>query len=254
MLEIGINEGYRIGQNSKFERTKGGLSFDINMVKGAVASNAMEVLIADELPEDSYAKLFCPGTSYKDRKTGEIVIRKDFDVSRNVRACYKTLWMIFNLYFTKAELDKMFPPSIIYEGVGMTGENSATLFTTQTVVDKMFTSLGTAAIAFIKDNKLDTKEEFRIKMLRQNTERAYPVLTNQPEYGGWIELVSIPLKATKVKFNKWEEANDKDNAIPLAKDATATPPTNEFKGEVEDKIPDGDTNTDNKDTEKLPFD
>jgi len=249
MLEIGLNENWKLGPNSKVS-DKGGL--ELNYIKGVAITSALELMNAEDAEqEESFILLFPPKVvDYKTKAP-----RTSIEVARDLRAEYKKVYMHFALYFTKAELQDKFPPSIIYEDTGITKDNESTLMVQESIVSKMFANLANGAIKLIKEEELWDKEEFRIKMLRQSKDKAFPRLTYKPEYDNWIELMSTGKDPVKVKFTSYEISKGYDNAIPTTTDAVkaATPGNDAFAGNGEDALPTTvikEESTDNS----LPFD
>lgn len=247
MLEISVNEGWKLGPNTKISE-KGGL--ELNFIKGVAITSALEMMETEDAEqEESFILLFPP--KVEDYKTK--APRTSIEVARDLRAEYKKLYVIFNLYFTKAELQDKFPPSVIYENTGINKDNESTLMIQESIVSKMFVNLANASIKFIKEEAMWDKEEFRIKMLRQSKDKAFPRMTYKPEYDNWIELMSVPKEATKVKFTSYEISKGYDNAIPVPTDKVAAAPGNDaFVGNGEDKLP--TTAIKEEGNNDLPFD
>lgn len=198
MLQIGINEGYKIGPNCKISE-KGG--FELQLVQGEVITSALELLESED-PEAENGKIMLFPPNMKEYKTE--APKEGIDLVRDLKVEYKRMYTIFNLYFPKEDLNKKYPMKILLEGLTITPENEKVMFMQESVINKMFKNFAEATLKFINEEKLWEKEAFRIKLLRQSTAKAFPTLTRKPEYGDWIELCSIPLDQTKVKFTPYE--------------------------------------------------
>lgn len=209
-LEIGVNEGWRLGADSKVT-DKGG--FMLEFVKGTVIASALALLESEEPDAETYSMLLFP-PNMEDYKTKEP--RKAIEIMKDIKTDYKRLYTIFNLYITKDELKKLFPIGVITEGIGLTEENQLSLLTQETTVNKMFTNLAEAAIKVINEQELFEKEEFRIKVLRQSPKKAFPRLTYKPDFSDWIELMTIPKEQSKVAFTKFELSKGYDDATVAA--------------------------------------
>lgn len=206
MLEIGINEGLNLGPDSRVTE-KGGLFLSFST--GVAITSALELLEMEE-PEAQNGNIliFPPNlTNYKDK-----TLRTAIDIMRDLRTEYKRLYVIFNLYFTKDELQKIYPVSCLLEGLNITRDNEQTMLVQESVVNKMFSNLSETIVKVINENKLWEKEAFRIKLLRQSAKKAFPRLTYKPEFGVWIELMTIPKEQSKVEFTKFEVGKGYDDA------------------------------------------
>ena len=236
MLEIGINEGFRLGGESKVTE-KGGIS--IHLVKGETVSSALDLLDVDvEEGESSSILLFPPNMENFNDKTS----RTGIELVRDITTDYHRLYSIFNLYFTKEELQKIYPISSIMEGLDITADNEATMLLQESVINKMFANLGNAIIKVINENKLWDKEPFRIKLLRQSPKKAFPRFTYKPKFGDWVELMAIPKEQSKVAFTSFEKSKKYDDAsVPV--DVVKQDAIDEFaEGTVpEDSIPEAST-------------
>lgn len=198
MLQIGINEGFKLGPECKITE-KGGI--EIHFIQGEVVSSALELLETED-PEAETGKilLFPPQlTTYQDKTA-----RTGLDIIRDIKVDFKRMHTIFNLYFTKEELQKIFPLKGILEGLNITPENEKVMLIQESVVNKIYANLGEMILKVVNTNKLWEKEAFRIKLLRQSPTKAFPTLTRKPEMGDWVELMLIPKEQSKVKFTPYE--------------------------------------------------
>ncbi len=203
-LEIGINEGWKLGPNTEVT-DKGGIK--VHFVKGKAVTSALAMMeVADnEIPDESTVLMFPPNVTKKDGTPNDAIT-----ISKNLRAKYSLFRKILKLYFTEEELLKSFHVTDIYKQFEITNENQEAMFTSKSVVEEMFKALGNMVINFVKTNDLSNKEEFRIKLKRQSDKKAYPDFVPFPERDDWIELMSST--PSKVKFSKWEESQGWNNA------------------------------------------
>jgi len=240
MMQIGINEGYRLSTETKVTE-KGGIS--IAFTKGEEL-DGFDYLTADPdtvESEDGSILLFPPNM-----KDWEGKAKGPRELIKELRKTYKIFYKIFSLYFTKEQLNKAFPINVMYAGLSLNKDNTMEMLKSETVVKKIFENIGDAAAKFIKANKLNEKEPFRIKLLRQSKKKAFPTLTNFPEREDWIELVSIPKKASKVVFTAYEKAQGYDDPT-IQTDAVTTENVSVDAAELpdEDSLP--------EETDELPF-
>ena len=222
MLEIGINEDWKLGAESKVTE-KGGIS--IHMIKGEAITSALDLLDEDmEEGESGSILLFPPNmTVYK-----ENTIRSGVDLVRDITTDYHRMYAIFNLYFTKDELQKIYPIGAIMEGLTITADNEEAMLQQESVINKMFTNLGNAIVKVINTNKMWEKEGFRIKLLRQSPKKAFPRFTYKPKFGDWVELMTIPTDQSKVAFTSFEKSKGYDDASVAADVVDPAEGANEF--------------------------
>ena len=201
MLEIGINENLRLSEESKINE-KG--SLELYFVEGDnVAKTALDMLATEEADAESSKMLIFP-PNVKEYNSEDL--RSSTDIVKDLKATYKCLYHIFNLYFTKDELAKIYPISCLTEGLSITPENQETMLQQESVVVKMSTNLAHAIVKVIKENNLGSKEAFRLKLLRQSPKKAFPRFTYKPDFGDWVELMSVPKEQSKVAFTAWEKS------------------------------------------------
>jgi len=239
-LEIGINNGWKLGPNTEVT-DKGGIK--VHFVKGKAITSALAMMEADDedIPDESTVFVFPPDIT---NKKGE---RKDaLTVGKIFRSKHLLFKKIFKLYFTEEELKKDFPVTDIYKKFDITEENQETMFTTDSVVKEMFKQLGNMVIAFVKKHDLPNKEAFRIKLKRQSDKKAFADLTPFPDRDNWIELMSIPEDISKVKFSKWERDQRWDNTT-IPTDTIVEETSSDSTG---DDVPEFD----DKASDDLPFD
>jgi len=205
MLEIGINEDWRLGPESKVT-DKGGIN--IHFIKGEATESALELLDEEfEEGESSNILLFPPNmTNYK-----EETARTSIELIRDITTDYHRMYAIFNLYFTKDELKKIYPISSIMEGLNITAENEKTMLTQESVIKKIYENLGAAITKVINTEKMWEKDMFRIKLLRQSPKKAFPRFTYKPKFGDWVELMTIPKEQSKVAFTSFEKSKGYDD-------------------------------------------
>ena len=130
-LEIGINEGWRLGSESKITE-KGGIM--IHFVQGEVITDALELLESEEPDAETSSILLFP-PSMEDYTTKEP--RTALDIIRDIRIDYKRMYKIFNLYLTKEELKNQYPAGCMLEGMGLTKENQEALLAQESVIIAM---------------------------------------------------------------------------------------------------------------------
>jgi len=230
MLQIGINEGFKMGPECKVT-DKGGL--ELHFVQGEIVTSGL-ALLDMEGPEAEDGKILIFPPNMKEYRTE--AAKEGIDLVRDLKTEYKRMYTIFNLYFTKEELAKLYPIKILLSGLNITPENEKMMFAQESVINKMFLNFAKATVEFINTNKLWEKEEFRIKLLRQSANKAYPTITRKPEFGDWIELCSVPLDQTKVKFTPYE-ISKKYNDATIPTDAPIDPEASAFAESMGDDIP-----------------
>lgn len=232
-LIIGINEGWKLGNESKITE-KGGLS--LHFIKGEAITSALDLLESEEPDQEIHSLLLFP-PNLTDYKTKEP--RSAIEIMKDIRVTYKQLYKLFNLYLTKDELKEQFPVGCLVEDLGLTRENELTLLTQEPIVNKMFANMAEAALGVIENNSLWEKEDFRIKMLRQSPKKAFPRLTYKPDFGDWVELMSVPAAQSKVEFTAFEKSRGYDDPTiatdPVDQGAEAAAFDEETT--VEDEIP-----------------
>jgi len=236
-LEIGINEGWRLGPNTEVTE-KGGIK--LHFTKGTAVTSALEMMEVadDEIPDESTIFIFPPDTTNKDGSKKDAIT-----MGKIMRSKYSTFRKIFKLYFTEKELLKDFPVTDIYKKFDIDKDNQEAMFTSDSVIKEMFKELGAMVINFIKKHNVSSSETFRIKLKRQSPKRAYPELVPFPERDDWIELMSS--SPSKVKFTKWEESQGWDDASVPTDVVQETPQTHEGNGEsVGDDVPEFENSTD----------
>lgn len=205
MLEIGINKNVRFGPESKVT-DKGG--FNLNLTQGDVIDSALD-LLADDVKEaeNGYILLFPPQL----KKYGDNGNNTAIEIVRDIKSTYTIFSTMFQLYFTKDEIKKVFPLSVIMDGIQVDKDNQEAILTQESTISHMFKNVCEAALKVIKANKLWEKDEFRIKLLRQSPKKPYPRLTYKPEYSDWVELMIVPEEQSKVLFTAYEKSKGYDD-------------------------------------------
>jgi len=230
-LEIGINEGWVLGPGSMLSEK--GEAYNLHFVKGKIMDDILEIMEDESINEEHKMLIFTPKPVDTKGK-----LRPYRDVANDLKAEYLKLRVLFGLYFTKAELQKMFPPSLVFEGYTVTKENQESLMGDPQIVLKMFLNIVKHGIDFINTNKVWDRIPFRLKCLRQSNDKAFPRLTYKPEYDDWVELITVTPELAKVKFTKYEESKGWDSAAPPKADAKKKPTGKDaFSEEVPDAIP-----------------
>lgn len=229
-LEIGINEGWRLGPKTEVTE-KGGIK--VHFVKGKAITSALAMMTAtdDEIPDESSVLVFPVDVTYKDGSVKDYV-----KVGKELRKWHSTFRKMFLLYFTEKEVLEDFPVTAVFEKYDITEDNEEAMFTSKSVVTEMFKQLGNMLIAFVKKHKVYALEDFRIKLKRQSDKKAFADFTPFPERDDWIELMSS--KPSKVEFTPWERGQGWNNANIPTDVIKETTETEEYVDESEgDDVP-----------------
>jgi len=83
-------------------------------------------------------------------------------------------------------------------------------FTNQDNVDKAYKSIVDQFNAAIKPF-LNSDDKFRVKLPRRSPKYAYASL---PNFGPWVEPMTIPKENSKLRWSKWEIENKKNDPTP----------------------------------------
>ena len=235
MLTIGINEGWRLVGVDVTDKGAHKVMFG----KGKVG-DLLDYINADlgDEPDEGFIYVWPPmmkNFDQTDKQPREIV--------KDLRRVWNIYAKMFAQYLSDEQLKEEFPMNIMFAGTEVTGEQIESMLKNENTVLKLFKNLGKAADKVIKNHGLADKEGLRIKFIRQSKKKAFPDFVKFPERDDWVELMSIPREASKVKFSAWEIENGYNDA---------TIPTDDTNGEVEEVA-----NTEELPTEEntsLPFD
>jgi len=124
---------------------------------------------------------------------------------------------ILSQYMTNDKI--IFSPAIIFKGTGIDKDVSAygTKILSDTVQEKVYNNIVNQFIALATPFIENPELLFRLKLPRQSAKKAYATIPSRYlKDSPFMEPMSIPKAASKIKFSAWEIKNGFDNADPVS--------------------------------------
>jgi hypothetical protein len=215
MIGIGINENVMISAADFDEKKR--LYIELKEAKAGAAAPAS---IFDELltagvtgdGKNMQLKFLSPLTSKKE----DITRAQKIDyVGNDIKKLKNQLTQILQQYMVTDAIDFQ---TTLFEGTGIvTGEDYTARILDQDVLDKIYVNMSKRFVELITPFVGNPEYALRFKLVRQSKDKNFArvpdrYISDRP----FVELMTVPKEASKVKFDKWEIDNGLNSSAPVS--------------------------------------
>jgi len=192
-----------------------GIHNDIIVSKAEVNEHGtLEIEFKQPGSDDAMGALTGNAELTPDQSVNVRIYKQEVEYFGEKREGTRMLSLIANFKAILTELLQVYIDNPVIDatkGLKVTKDNVNIVFTDQENVDKAYknivTQFCTAMTPFV--NSDDT---FRVKLQRRSKKHAFASL---PNFGPWVEPMTIPKESSKLRWTKWEIDNGKNDNTPM---------------------------------------